>query len=109
MSRGLQVVVPEGFVGAVLSDLTSTRRAQVKYLSEAVDGERTVLANAPLATLLVSLPANCKNMDILPMQGYARDLRSMTSGSASFSLLPSGHIQMDRQQQNAIVEEIRGY
>jgi hypothetical protein len=53
----VQIVVPEQFVGVVLSDLTSARRAQVQCLSEGVGGERTVLAQVPLATLLVSGPA----------------------------------------------------
>ena len=52
-----QVVVPEEFVGPVLSDLTSTRRAQVKCVSEGVGGERVVAAKVPLAPLLVSCPA----------------------------------------------------
>ena len=54
----VQVVVPEELVGVVLSDLTSTRRAQVQCLSEGVGGERTVLAQVPLTTLLVSGPAH---------------------------------------------------
>jgi elongation factor G len=89
----LEVVVPEELVGVVLSDLTSTRRAQVQCLSEGVGGERTVLAQVPLTTLL----------------GYAKDLRSMTSGSASFTMLSAGHLQMDNHQQNAVIKQIRGY
>jgi elongation factor G len=89
----LEIVVPEQFVGVVLSDLTSARRAQVQCLSEGVGGERTVLAQVPLATLL----------------GYAKHLRSMTSGSASFTMLSAGHLQMDNHQQNAVVKQIRGY
>ena len=47
-------MVPEGFVGAVLKDLSSARRAQVKDVSESLEGERVVTAQVPLASLLAS-------------------------------------------------------
>ena len=50
----VQVSVPEEYVGAVLSDLSSARRAQVKGVTESEDRERVVTATVPLATLLVS-------------------------------------------------------
>ena len=50
----VQVIVPEQFVGAVLTDLTSVRRAIVKGVFEGADGQRVVAAQAPLASLLAS-------------------------------------------------------
>ena len=52
----VQVTVPEQYIGAVLSDLTSLRRAQVKGVLESKEGEvsRVVLALVPLASLLVN-------------------------------------------------------
>lgn len=51
--RVMQVTTPEEYVGAVLSDLTSLRRAQIERLSEGGHGESVVTAHVPLATLLV--------------------------------------------------------
>ena len=51
----VQVTVPEQSVGAVLSDLTSLRRAQVRGVSEGEGEEwKVVSALVPLASLLVS-------------------------------------------------------
>lgn len=51
----LQVTVPNCYVGAVLSDLTSLRRAQVKGVSaNESEGQSAVAALVPLASLLVS-------------------------------------------------------
>lgn len=50
-----QVTVPDHYVGAVLSDLTSLRRAQVKAVSaDESEGQSVVAALVPLASLLVS-------------------------------------------------------
>ena len=66
MSHGVQVVVQEEFVGAVLSDLSSSRRAHVQGLSECVGRERAVKAHVPLATLLVSESLHCLATSTLP-------------------------------------------
>lgn len=89
----VEVTVPDEHLGAVLSDLTCHRRAQVKGVSEDVGGEKVVAAHVPLAALL----------------GYAKELRSMTSGAATFTMTSSGHCPVDRQQQSTIVQQLRGY
>lgn len=51
----MQVTVPDHYVGAVLSDLTSLRRAQVKGVSaNESEGQSAVAALVPLVSLLVS-------------------------------------------------------
>ena len=64
----LQVTVPEAYLGPVLSDLSSLRRAQVQEVKESVSESgrvvysqelRVVSALVPLATLLVSEPGVC--------------------------------------------------
>lgn len=54
--------MPERYLGAVLSDLSSVRRAQVQGVSEGAEGEgeewRTVTALVPLATMLVRVCAS---------------------------------------------------
>lgn len=49
-----QVTVPDHYIGAVLSDLTSLRRAQVKGVSaNESEGQSVVTTLVPLASLLV--------------------------------------------------------
>lgn len=90
----LEVTVPNCYVGAVLSDLTSLRRAQVKGVSaNESEGQSAVAALVPLASLL----------------GYASRLRGLTSGTGTFSMTFSGHYPVDQCHQNTIVRELRGY
>ena len=65
---GVEVTMPEQFMGDVMGDLNS-RRGQVLGM-ENRGTTQVVKANVPLATMF----------------GYATDLRSMTQGRAAFSL-----------------------
>ena len=82
----VQVSCPDRFVGPVISDLTSARRAMVQdVVSEAAPGppaagsfsqaRSTVHAAVPLEGLL----------------GYSTALRSMTAGEASFEITVDGY------------------
>jgi elongation factor G len=65
---GVEVTMPEQFMGDVMGDLNS-RRGQVLGM-ENRGTTQVVKANVPLATMF----------------GYATDLRSMTQGRAAFSM-----------------------
>ena len=103
-------------MGVVLSDLTSLRRAQVRAIAEGMAGQgedlRVVTALVPLATLLVSgsaLSVPDQIITCLHFQGYASGLRSLTSGTASFSMVFSHHCPVDRHHQDTIIQQTRGY
>jgi elongation factor G len=65
---GVEVVMPEEFMGDVIGDLNS-RRGQMEGM-EARGGTQVVRAFVPLATMF----------------GYATDLRSMSQGRATYSM-----------------------
>ncbi len=65
----VEVVVPEGFVGDVLGDL-SARGADIQAMQPRAEGVQAVRAFAPLAQMF----------------GYATDLRSSTQGRGTFTM-----------------------
>lgn len=65
----VEVVVPEGFIGEVLGDL-SARNANIQALQPHPGGVEAVRAYAPLARMF----------------GYATDLRSATQGRGTFTM-----------------------
>ncbi|MBM3991740.1 MAG: elongation factor G [Planctomycetes bacterium] len=67
----VEITVPTDSAGAIFSDLTSHRRAQVHDQSTSADGAvTTIRAHAPLSLL----------------QSYQRDLKSMTAGEGCFAM-----------------------
>lgn len=66
----VEVICPDDFVGSVIGDLNS-RRGKVHSMSVRPGGGQIVNCEAPLATLF----------------GYATDLRSLSQGRASFSMV----------------------
>jgi elongation factor G len=66
----LEVTSPDDFVGSVIGDLNS-RRGKVHSMNVKPGGGQIISAEAPLATLF----------------GYATDLRSLSQGRASFSMV----------------------
>ena len=66
----LKVTVPEAYMGDVMSDL-NTKRAQVQGMTPRDDGMTTIEASVPAAEV----------------QRYATDLRSITQGRGSFTLV----------------------
>ena len=66
---GVEVVVPEDFMGTAMGDLQS-RRGKVTELGERGGNQRTVTAHVPLATMF----------------GYATTIRSLTQGRATYTM-----------------------
>lgn len=75
----VEVELPEKFVGDVLSDLTVSRRAQIRDIDAKVDQKHIIHAQVPLAAML----------------GYATTLRSMTQGEGAFSSEYETHSPVD--------------
>ncbi len=87
----VEVVVPCDFVGNVHSDL-STRRGRV--LGMDTRGANQVLsATVPLAEMV----------------GYATELRSVTQGRASYTMLFNCYAEVPQDRQVQIIKKVRGY
>ncbi|XP_038076381.1 ribosome-releasing factor 2, mitochondrial-like isoform X2 [Patiria miniata] len=87
----LEIVTSEGRLGDVLGDLNS-RRGQVVAI-ETRDDSRVLVARTPLSE----------------MMGYSTSLRSLTSGTATFSLEFSNYEPVDRTEQDKIIKRLTGF
>ncbi|KAM3940620.1 ribosome-releasing factor 2, mitochondrial [Leptodactylus fuscus] len=83
----LEITMGEDYLSSVLADL-SQRRGNVKEIQDRLDN-KVVLALVPLAELM----------------GYSTDLRSVTSGTATFTLELSTYEAMNQQDQNSLLRK----
>ena len=89
-SMRLEVVVPEEYMGDIITDLNG-RRGRVRSM-EAHGGTQIINARVPLAEMF----------------GYATDLRSRTQGRATFSMHFERYEQVPQQVGEEIVAKIQG-
>ncbi len=82
----VEVVMPEGFVGDVLGDL-SARGATIQMMEARAGGLQAVHAESPLAKMF----------------GYATELRSLTQGRGTFSMELHHYAPVDSRQMEAIL------
>jgi len=82
----LETVVPEAFIGEVVSDMNA-RGAEVREVTSRAGGVRAIRGYAPLAKMF----------------GYATDLRSLTQGRGTFTMEFHHYAEVDRQRMEAIV------
>lgn len=85
----LEVVVPDTFVGAVVSDLNS-RRGRVDSMDMDEARGSIVRAMVPLATLF----------------GYATDIRSLTQGRAGFSMEFSHYEEVPKRAADEVLKSL---
>jgi elongation factor G len=86
----VEVVTPETFLGDVIGDINS-RRGQVQSMSER-SGDRVVDALVPLSEMF----------------GYVGDLRSKTSGQASYSMEFDSYAEVPQNVADEIIKKVRG-
>ncbi|XP_047426475.1 ribosome-releasing factor 2, mitochondrial [Mugil cephalus] len=86
----LEVTVGEEHLGSVLGDLAQ-RRGTVRDVQSRHDS-KVLLATVPLAE----------------MMGYSTNLRTLTSGNATFSLELDAYEAMNPQEQSALVKRMTG-
>ncbi len=87
----VEVVVPEDFLGDVISDLGG-RRGNIEHLESAPGGTQEITAKVPLAEMF----------------GYATALRSMTQGRGSYSMEPSHYEEVSGQLAEQLVMKMTG-
>ncbi|UYM03742.1 elongation factor G [Solicola gregarius] len=86
----VEVTTPETYLGDVIGDINS-RRGQVHQMSER-HGDRVVEALVPLSEMF----------------GYVGDLRSKTSGQASYSMEFDSYAEVPRNVAEEIIKKARG-
>jgi len=83
----LEIITPEEYLGAVVSDLNS-RRAQIESIKQKRN-IRIINASVPLAEMF----------------GYATDIRSLTSGRATYTMEPHHYQEVPKHIQEKILEK----
>ncbi len=86
----VEVTTPERFLGDVIGDINS-RRGQVHSMFERA-GDRVVEALVPLSEMF----------------GYVGDLRSKTSGQASYSMEFDSYAEVPQNVADEIIKKVRG-
>ena len=86
----VEVTTPETFLGDVIGDINS-RRGQVSSMFER-SGDRVVEALVPLSEMF----------------GYVGDLRSKTSGQASYSMEFDSYAEVPQNVADEIIKKVRG-
>ncbi|MGI8612750.1 MAG: elongation factor G [Nocardioidaceae bacterium] len=87
----VEVTTPETYMGDVIGDLNS-RRGQIQAMEEATGNARLVKALVPLSEMF----------------GYVGDLRSKTSGRASYSMQFDSYAEVPRSVADEIIKKVRG-
>ncbi|MDO9380454.1 MAG: elongation factor G [Nocardioidaceae bacterium] len=87
----VDVTTPEDYMGDVIGDLNS-RRGQVHAMEEGMGGARLVKALVPLSEMF----------------GYVGDLRSKTSGRASYSMQFDSYAEVPKAVAEEIIKKARG-
>ena len=87
----VEVTTPEDYMGDVIGDLNS-RRGQVNAMEEGMGGVKIVKAIVPLSEMF----------------GYVGDLRSKTSGRASYSMQFDSYAEVPKAVAEEIIKKARG-
>ena len=86
----VEVTTPEDYMGDVIGDINS-RRGQIQAMEER-SGARVVKALVPLSEMF----------------GYVGDLRSKTSGRASYSMQFDSYAEVPAERGGEIIAKARG-
>lgn len=85
----LEVISPEGFVGAIVSDVNA-RRGQIESIDSEIIRGSVIRASVPLATLF----------------GYSTDVRSLSQGRAIFTMEFSRYEEVPTRAKNEILKSL---
>ncbi|MCK5232912.1 MAG: elongation factor G, partial [Desulfobulbaceae bacterium] len=88
----LEVILPEAYLGDVISDLNS-KRARIFGMEGRDSGHQAVKAQAPLAEMF----------------GYSTDLRSVTQGRAIFTMQFACYDKVPENIAEQIIKKVRGF
>jgi elongation factor G len=87
----VEVTTPEDYMGDVIGDINS-RRGQVQAMDEGYGGAKLIKALVPLSEMF----------------GYVGDLRSKTSGRASYSMQFDSYAEVPKAVAEEIIKKVRG-
>ena len=88
----VEVVVPEEYLGDVISDLNG-RRGSITHMEVGQSGTQQINAKVPLAEMF----------------GYATTLRSMSQGRASYTMEPSHYAEVPGSLAEQVVQKVTGH
>jgi elongation factor G len=88
----VEVVVPEDYLGDVISDLNG-RRGSITHMEVGTSGVQQINAKVPLAEMF----------------GYATTLRSMSQGRASYTMEPSHYEEVPGSLAEQVVQKVTGH
>lgn len=86
----VEIVAPDEYLGAILTDVHSGRRGQVIEVAAVGTREHKIQAEIPLAELL----------------DYASHLRSKTAGSGSFEMQPLCYRTMSHEEEQSVLDAL---
>ena len=87
----VEVLTPAEMLGAVVADISGTRRGsvgEIRHLPES--GEAVIEAQVPVSSML----------------GYSNGLRGLTGGNASFTMELGGHRQVSKSEEAKIIKDM---
>ncbi|MBA3004611.1 MAG: elongation factor G [Desulfurivibrio sp.] len=87
----VEIILPESYLGEVISDLTA-KRAKIHGMDSRDGGRQAVKAQVPLAEMF----------------GYSTDLRSATQGRANFTMQFAAYDSVPDHISGKIIKRIRG-
>ena len=87
----VEVTTPDAYMGDVIGDLNS-RRGHVQAMDEGHGGVKVITALVPLSEMF----------------GYVGDLRSKTSGRASYSMQFDSYAEVPKSVAEEIIKKARG-
>ncbi|CAN5830785.1 elongation factor G [soil metagenome] len=87
----VEVTTPEDYMGEVIGDLNS-RRGHIQAMEEGRGGAKLVVGLVPLSEMF----------------GYVGDLRSKTSGRASYSMQFDSYAEVPKAVAEEIIKKVRG-
>ncbi len=87
----VEVTTPDDYMGDVIGDINS-RRGQVSSMDEGYGGAKVIKALVPLSEMF----------------GYVGDLRSKTSGRASYSMQFDSYAEVPKAVAEEIIKKVRG-
>lgn len=87
--------LPKEYLGAIISDITGARRGQIVKLDDAGEGHE-------VKALLLEVP-------LKEMIGYSTTIRSMTKGTASYSMEFLKYGDLSNNQHETLLKHIRGF
>ncbi|KAL9653026.1 hypothetical protein ABK040_015541 [Willaertia magna] len=89
----IEIETERNYIGPIMSDLTGSKRANIKGMQTRQDGFTIIGAEVPLSEMI----------------GYSSHLRSMTSGQCHYHMDFARYEILQQEYQRKLIQKMRGY